>query len=37
MQQRGFFVSNTQNSPYLDGKNLEVPRFRECVLVGCQN
>jgi hypothetical protein len=34
MQQRGFFL-NTQNSPYLDGKNRKDPKFRQCVLIGC--
>ncbi len=32
---KGFFLKKTQNSPYLEGKNLEVPKFKQCVLVGC--
>ncbi len=36
MQQRIFFL-NTQNSSYLGGKSLEVPRFKQCVLAGSQN
>jgi hypothetical protein len=31
------FFLNTKNSPYVDGKNLEVPKFRQCVFTYHQN
>jgi hypothetical protein len=31
------FFLNTQKSSYFDEKNVEVPRFRQCVLAGHQN
>jgi hypothetical protein len=30
------FLKDTQNSPYLEGKILKVPRFRKCVLASHQ-
>jgi hypothetical protein len=35
MQPRIFF-KNTKKSPYVDGKNLEVPKFRQCVFADHQ-
>ncbi len=32
-----FLRFKKKNSPYLDKKNLEVARFRQCVHVGHQN
>jgi hypothetical protein len=29
-----FIFKNTQNSLYLEKKNLEVPKFKQCVLAG---
>jgi len=34
---KGFLRFEENNSPYLDQKNLEVARFRQCVPVGRQN
>jgi hypothetical protein len=36
MQPRMLFL-NTKSSPYVDGRNLKVPRFNKCVFANRQN